>query len=199
MTDWLTNVPPLAKWQVTLASSDSAASNKLLMRHVEAAQNGQHHLVLAGYCCQHRCGTVVEGLTHMLDVLSPSYCMATSFMDVSYASKIHDNLRSHLMDNLVIQPHQPPTNDEDRQFATSLLRYCLDHLEPPDQQADLPSTKADALIAKIWSFFPCSWRGREAKDFLLATTYDNRNIFCLRIRKPTTCLPLEMALFPQLL
>ena len=184
MTDWLTNAPPFATWQVTIASSDSATSNRLLMRHVEATQNSEHHLVLASYCCQHRCGTVVEGLTNMLDVLSPSYCMATSFLDVGYASKIHHSLRSHLMANLVIQQHEPSAISDDRKFATDLLRYCLGHLEPADHETNLRSPKADALIAKIWSFFPCSWRGLEMIHFRHKNPTWQSNLFALFVCPP---------------
>ena len=106
-------VRPVARYFGSLFASDYHSVNRLLSKWVaqmmakrqESRQPGEElHCHLASWCTQHKTGNVVESVTKFLGLLSPTFCLASTFAQ----GDVYDSsLRLRQLSGMVIS--KPPS------------------------------------------------------------------------------------------
>jgi hypothetical protein len=172
---------PAAKFYGQLTAHDSHQVNHAVVR--EVVSKNHDTFVLPGFCAQHRTGSVVEGVTNELGLLTPCFCIANTLQQGDTFQSVRDHVKAILEEEmLVVTPSEWRRRHEHKHggkddFARAVLETCFvrkrvvsdQNASVSDQSASVSDQNAsvsdpgrsrrEQLANAFLQFFRSDWRG----------------------------------------
>ena len=125
------------------------------MKHIaeQASGAGGTTLQLACFCAQHSTGTVIEGVTRRLGILTPTFNTALSLKRASFQRRAREEIRRLLVERLVIMAELPAVPADGHSRAL-LAEFFV------SEASDDGVTGRQALADRFLDFFPASLEGQ---------------------------------------